>query len=458
MDDHIRVRRLLNNSSLAILRHRNYRIWAMADLTSSIGTWLQIVGVHVFVLMHTGSATKVGVTVLLTALPAVALAPWAGAIVDRLPARRVLLVVHSLHAALSVVAAGLILGGAGVLQLQAVALASGLLAVMAGPATAKFNLSVTGPELVPKAIACGSVINSLGRIIGTALAGVLTALIGTAGLYLIDALSFVVVVMTLVALRPHLLHPVPASPRERSGVLAGFAYMRRRRHLVVTLLLGLVLGSVGRNFQVTMAAMADGHSNTAALYGFLSSLFAIGALIGALAGSALSKVRLPVMLSAAAMAAGVQAISSIAPTMTLFAGALVVIAMGAVITDTGITTVMQAGSASEMRGRVSAAQGMVMAAAGGLGAPLVGFMSETLGVRLTLGINGLLVLVACLVAAAVLAPALPRVQWWPRGSSSPADRCSQPPVPAVATCFVPSPRSVVTPCASLSERGVRTGV
>jgi predicted MFS family arabinose efflux permease len=457
MDDHHQVRRLMQTSSLTVLRQPLYRRWAMADLASSIGTWLQIVGAHVFVLQATGSATRVGVTVLLTALPSLFLAPWAGALVDRVPARRVLITVQSLQAVVAVVAAVLIVSGGGVVHLQVIALLSGLLAVAAGPAIAKFNLSVIAQTDLPKAIACGSVSNSLGRIIGTAMAGILAASIGVAGLYVLDAISFVIVVATIISLRPRRLFPVAAAPRESSGIRAGFRYIAGRRHLVVTLLLGLVLGSIGRNFQVSMAAMSADSPNSAAAYGMLSSLFGVGALIGALAGSALAKVRLPVMLSAAAMAAGIQAVSAVAPSMAVLAGAFLVIAIGAVITDTGITTVMQAGSSTAMRGRVSAAQGMVSAAAGGIGAPVVGAMSERLGVGATLGINGVLVFIACLAAAAALAPSTPKVGRWGGGSGLVA-RFSLRRAPVAATCSAPSGRSVTIPCASSSARGVSTVV
>lgn len=452
------VHRLLAGSALGVLRRPLYRRWALADLVSSTGTWLQVVGAHVFVLLHTGSATRVGVTVLLTAVPAIVAAPFAGAVIDRLPARRVLLTVQSLQAALSFGAAVVIAGGAGVLEVQAIAMCGGLLAVASGPATARFAASVVDADDLPRAIACGSVTNSLGRIIGTALAGVLAAAIGVPGLYLLDAASFLVVVATVASLREHHLRPLPQAERHASGVRAGLRYIRTRRHLVITLGLSLVLGSIGRNFQVAMAALTKDAADTAATYGLMSSLFAVGALGGALIGSALPKVRMPVMLAAAGAAACVQALSGLTPHLRLVFVALVLIAIGAVITDTGITTVMQSGSSPMMRGRVVAAHGMVSALAGGIGAPLVGWMSEHLGVRVALGLNGTAVLVACLLAAVLLRSPRHRLATWRRGGSGPVVPCSLRRVPPAATCSVPSPRSAAIPLASSSVRGGPTGL
>ncbi|RAS65916.1 transmembrane secretion effector [Lentzea atacamensis] len=83
------------------LRHRNYRLWATADLISVTGSWMQVIGLNWVVLERTGSATSVGFSVLLSTLPAVLLGPWAGALADRLPVRRIVLVCQTLHAVLA---------------------------------------------------------------------------------------------------------------------------------------------------------------------------------------------------------------------------------------------------------------------------------------------------------------------------------------------------------------------
>jgi hypothetical protein len=87
--------------TFAALRHRNFRVWAAADLLSITGTWMQVLGINWFILQLTGSVTAMGLSVLVQTLPVLFLAPWGGALADRLPARPFLLASQTAHAALA---------------------------------------------------------------------------------------------------------------------------------------------------------------------------------------------------------------------------------------------------------------------------------------------------------------------------------------------------------------------
>lgn len=434
----------MRGTSLSLLRQSRYRRWAIADFVSSTGTWLQIVGVHVFVLLHTSSATSVGLTVLLTAAPAVVLGPFAGAIVDKVAPRRVLLITQSLQATLALMSASVIYLDAHVLAVQLLASVAGVVSVFNGPAVARFNLGLIHSKDVPKAIAMGSLCNSIGRIVGTALAGVLVALIGSAGLYVLDALSFGVVVLTLMTL-PAVAPSV--APRTAASVRGGVRHVIERPHLVVTLLLSIVLGSIGRNFQVTMAAVTAQMPHAGAVYGLLSACFGIGAFAGAAAGAFISKVRMPLLFICASGAALVQTATAMTSSVAAFASALAVIAIGAVLTDTGLSTVIQAGSAEDMRGRVVGLQGVAGGLAAAVGAPVVGYLNDTLGVRFAMLINGSLTLLACVIAALVLR----KVNPWSHGVSWLKGRYSQLRGHRAGRCCAPSTRFAAIRCAISSR-------
>ena len=276
------------------------------------------------------------------------------------------------------------------------------------------------------------------------MAGILIQLIGAAGLYILDAASFLFVAGTVFSL-PHIV--ASSSNDSRLGIRKGVAHVIERRHLLVVLTLSIVLGSIGRNFQVAMAAFSSHLSNAGAIYGLLSAAFGVGAFIGAFAGSIIGKVRLPLLFIAASGAAAIQALTSLSSSVMVFAGALVIIAVGAVLTDTGISTAIQAGSDPDMRGRVVGLQGVSSGIAGAVGAPVVGLMTEALGVRFAMMINGSLTLVACVIGAAMVN----KVKPWSLGVRWLKVRSSQRLAHKAAICCEPSTVFAEIRCAIWSK-------
>src|SRR5687768_1701439 len=128
------------------LRGRNYRLWAFADLISVTGSWMQLIGLNWVVLDRTGSATSVGISVLLGTLPSVLLGPWAGSIADRLPVRRIILTCQSLHAVLAALLALVVWQGASITAVFALTFAAGLVSVFDGPALGRFGGQVVSRD------------------------------------------------------------------------------------------------------------------------------------------------------------------------------------------------------------------------------------------------------------------------------------------------------------------------
>lgn len=391
-------------STLRAFRHRNYRLWAGADLVSITGTWMQVLGVNWLILSATGSATSVGLSLVLQALPTLVLGMWGGALADRLPSRPVVLAAQVAQALLAAALAFIALyGTAGLLPVYAIALVGGVVTALGNPALGRFCAQVVPPQDLPNALALGSVINSAGRILGMSLAGVMLPLTGTAGLFLVNAVSFFAVIGALLAMRIGELHPL-AVATARDGIREGLRHVMRTPWLLVLLALSLVLGSLGRNYQVTMAAMSAGPLGAgAAGYGLLSTVFAIGTVAGGVFAAARPRLTLRLLLVSAFLASVGQALSGMVPGLALFATLMLPVAAGAVIIDTTIGARVQLGSPDEMRGRVIAVLGIVGAASGALGGPLLGWLSDSLGPRLALQIGGVSTIAATLLAALVLA-------------------------------------------------------
>ncbi|GAA2660101.1 MFS transporter [Nonomuraea recticatena] len=390
---------------LSSLKHHNYRLWAGADLVSVTGTWMQVLGVNWLILEATGSATSVGLSLVLQALPTLAFGLWGGALADRLPARPVVVASQVAQGLLAVVLAVVAMTGVtSVLPVYGVALAGGLVTALGGPALGRFGAEVVPPADLPNAMALGSVINSAGRILGMSLAGVLLPLTGTGGLFVINAVSFLAVIGALTAMRAGEMYLLAKAPAGAGGIRDGLRHVLRTPWLLVVLALSLILGSLGRNYQVTMASMAAGPLGAGAVgYGLLSTVFAVGTVLGGIFAASRPRLTMRLLLVTAFLASVAQALSGLVPGLWPFAALLLPIAAGAVVIDTTIGARVQLGSPDELRGRVISVLGLVSAAAGALGGPLLGWLSDAMGPRLALQIGGVSTTAATLLAALALA-------------------------------------------------------
>jgi MFS family permease len=240
-------------------------------------------------------------------------------------------------------------------------------------------------------------------VLGLGAGSIVLAGPGAWAVFAIDAVSFAVVAITVVRLRADQLHPMARAERGSSRVRDGVRHVLASKQLVVVLATGVVTGAVGRHFQVTMAATAElTFHGGPGLYGRLFTCFSVGALVGAAVAARLRRLRLPVLLGAAAAAAILQAGSGAAPVAWVFAGAMLAVAACCVVYDTAVSTTVQQLAPEHLRGRVLAVQGLVGAVASMAGAPLVGWLTDTLGPQVALGLGGALSLAAVVVAACAL--------------------------------------------------------
>ncbi|MEU3456110.1 MFS transporter [Micromonospora sp. NPDC006766] len=392
----------------AALRHRNYRIWAAAGFVSVIGTWMQVLGVNWYVLAKTGSATSMGFTVLLQALPSLVLSVWGGALADRLPAKPLLIVAQAAHAALAAGLALVALTGAGGLPaIYAISLATGAVSAIEGPVMGRWCSTLVDRESLGNALALGSLTNSAGRILGMSVGAVVVAVIGPALLFAVNSVSFIAVVAALFAVREQERHtgePAAAdAPPADGGIRAGFRYLLRQPVVLVALALSFVLGSLGRNYQVTMAAMSDGPLRGGASgYGFLSTVFAVGTVLGALVAARRRELNYRVLVGAGLLASALQIVAGLAPGTLSFAAVILPVAAAAVVIDTTVGARAQLDTDYAMRGRVLAALGVTGSISAAVGAPLLGWLAEHVGPRQTLVLAGVITTVATIVAGLAL--------------------------------------------------------
>jgi MFS family permease len=395
------------SSTFRSLRIRNYRLFAAGQVVSLSGTWGQRVAQDWLVLELSGnSGVALGITTGLQFLPVLLFGLYGGVLADRYDKRRLLIGAQAAMGVLALLLAALDLSGAVQLwHVFALAFALGLASVVDTPVRQAFVVEMVGPDDLPNAVSLNSATFNSARIVGPALAGVGITAVGTGWVFLANGLTFVAVIAGLVAMRPADLQPTTRLARAKGQLREGLAYVRSRPPLLVPIVLVAVVGTFGLNFQITLALIVKQEfARGAGAYAFLSSMLALGSLIGALASARRSGPPRQRTLFASVLVFGLLTVLvGLAPSFPVTALLLVPTGIAVLTFSTTANSIVQLGSAPQMRGRVMALYILVFLGGTPLGAPVIGTLSEVLGPRSGLLIGGGVTAVAAVVAAAWMA-------------------------------------------------------
>jgi MFS family permease len=354
-----------------------------------------------------GSGTALGITTGLQFLPMLLFGLWGGVIADRYPKRRVLMITQAAMGLLALVLGLLaITGSAQVWHVYLLAFGLGLATVVDNPTRQSFVVEMVGRRDLPNAIALNSATFNSARLLGPAVAGVLIALLGTGPVFLLNAASFGAVMFSLYAMRAGDLNPSERVKRAKGQLREGLRYVRGRRDLMLVLFLVGMVATFGMNFQITTALVAKGVFDTdASAFGLASSMLALGALAGALlAARRQTRPRLRMLVCTALLFGVLEMITGVMPTYWSFLMLLVPTGIVLLMFTTAANATMQMSVAPEMRGRVMALYMFVFMGTNPMGAPLIGWMGEQFGPRMSIVLGGLVSLLAAAVAGVLAAP------------------------------------------------------
>lgn len=388
------------------LRNRNYRIYYAGGVVSNVGTWMQRIAQDWLVLQLTdNSGVALGVATGLQFLPMLLVGPWGGMLADRYSKQKLLLATQAFMGAAALVLGVLVLTDVvAVWHVYVLALLLGLGAAVDNPARQSFVIEMVGPDDLPNAVGLNSASFNLGRVIGPALAGLLIEVLDTGPVFLINALSYLAVILALTRLRTADLAPAPRAGRGRGQIREGMRYVRGRPDLMTVMVVVFFVGTFGLNFQLTTALMAtEVFGKGAGEFGLLGSIMAVGSLAGALLAASRGRPRLRLLLVSALAFGAVEVVAGLMPTYLLFAVMLVPAGLTALTFITAANAFMQLGVDPVMRGRVMALYMAVFFGGSPVGAPLMGAVAEAFGPRWSLYLGGVVSGVAAVVAALVLA-------------------------------------------------------
>jgi MFS family permease len=385
--------------TFASLGVRNYRLYFAGQAISLTGSWMQVVAQSWLVLHLTGSGTALGSVTALQFLPMLLLAPYGGVIAGRFSKRRLLFATQAASGLLALTLGLLVTTGA--IQLWMVyvlAACLGCVNAIDNPTRQAFVHDMVGPSQLRNAVALNSIEVNLSRVVGPAIAGVVIVALGLGPCFLVNAASYVAVLVCLYLMSHEELHRSEALERRRGQLVEGFVYAMKTPTVRVVLIMMAIIGTFTYEFSVTLPLMARfAFNGGAGVNAWLMSALGVGAVIGGLvtAGRGKADVR-ELSISALGFGLGTAAVAA-SPTLPVALGAMVITGLFSLRFTALCNTILQLKSDESMRTRVMAMWAVAFLGSTFFGAPIVGWIGEHVGPRWSLGVGG----VAGVIAAGV---------------------------------------------------------
>jgi MFS family permease len=393
------------------LRHRNYRLFFAGQSVSLIGTWLTRVATSWLVYRLTGSALILGLVGFAGQIPTFLFAPLAGVWVDRINRHRALVATQVLAMLQSALLAAFTLTNSitvtHVVVLQCI---QGLINAVDMPARQSFVVEMIEDRRdLPNAIALNSSMVNAARLLGPSVAGILIAGFGEGWCFAIDAVSYLAVIASLMAMKVSPRPNVRSPNRVLADLSQGFRYVAGSVPIRSILLLLALVSLMGMPYSVLMPAVASEvlHGGPHTL-GFLMAASGLGALAGALYLAARRSVLglgRVIGLSAACFGVGLIAFSR-SHTFWLSLLLMVPTGMAMMVQMAASNTVLQTIVDEDKRGRVMSFYAMAFFGTTPFGSLLAGAVADRFGAPAAILTGG----VACVLGALAFFRALPALR------------------------------------------------
>ncbi|HSP13362.1 MAG TPA: MFS transporter [Thermoanaerobaculia bacterium] len=397
---------------LRALRHRNYRLFFSGQGISLIGTWITRIATSWLVYRLTGSELLLGVVAFCGQIPLLVLAPFAGVLVDRWDRHRILVVTQILSALQSLALAVLALMGIiTVAEVMALQVVQGMINAFDTPARQAFVVDmVEDRNDLPNAIALNSSMFNTSRILGPSIGGVLIAAVGEGWCFMLDAISYIAVIISLLAMRLVREERERRNTRMAAELRTGIGYVFGFTPVRALLMLVAIVGTMGMPYAILMPAIASRvlHGGPHTL-GVLMTASGVGALLGALyLASRHTVVGLGKVIVMATVSLSLALIAfSFSNTVWISLLVLPIVGAGLMLQSACANTILQTVVDEELRGRMMAFFSVAVLGTQPIGSLLAGILADRIGAQHTI----LLGAIVCLMAGVWFAwkrPALAR--------------------------------------------------
>lgn len=393
------------------LQYRNYRLFFGGQSISLIGTWMQRIALPWMVYHITGSAFLLGLVSFAGQIPTFLLAPVAGVFTDKFNKYRVLLITQIASLVQALILA--VLAMAGVITIWEIVILSiimGCINAFDTPSRHSFVIEMVGrKEDLGNAIALNSMMFNGARLIGPSIAGLMLATTGEGICFLINAISYVFVIASLLSMN---VKP-SAEERKRGDIVKdlrdGFNYAFGFPPIKHILILLSVVNIMGASYQVLMPVFAkeviNGDSGT---YGFLMGAAGLGALVGAFyLASRETVIKMGKIIPAATGLFGFGLVILSFTSYFYFSVLLMIfIGLGMMLQTASSNTILQTITDDDKRGRIMSFYTMAIMGTSPFGSLIAGSLAKAIGTPETIFIGGL----TCVIGAFFFYRKLPELK------------------------------------------------
>jgi MFS family permease len=383
-------------------RNRNYTLFFAGQSVSQIGTWMQRTAVIWVIYSLTHSASMIGFAVFAQQFPAFLFSLFGGVIADRYARYKILLVTQTASMIQAILLAVLILTNHYVIwEILTLSAMLGTINAFDVPARQPMVHEMVDDRAdLANAISLNSAMVNMARLIGPALSGMVLQQFGAGVCFVINAVSFIAVIISLLLMNFPDFQPPAVKKKVTSELAEGLKYLKQTPAISMLILLMLCLSLLILPYDTMEPVFAKViFKGNAATYGYISGCIGLGALIGSFLLASAKKsinLRMVLLLSITILGAGLILFSRTG----YFALALpcaVILGLGSITPMSTSITIIQMEAAAHMRGRVMSFVAMAYFGMLPLGSLLIGTLSQKLGAPLTMLCQGVtaLIIAAC---------------------------------------------------------------
>ena len=396
---------------LRALHHKNYRLFFGGQSISLIGTWMQQIAMSWLVYRLTNSALLLGIVGFSSQIPVFLLASIAGVYADRWNRHRMLVVTQTLSMIQALTLAFLALTGTiHVWQIIALSIAIGVVNAFDMPTRQSFIVEIVDKtEDLGNAIALNSFMFNGARLIGPAIAGILIALLGEGICFLINGLSFVGIIMALLAIKVPKRKKAAHTSRLWHDLKEGYSYAFGFAPIRYILLQLGLMSFMGMSYAVLMPIFAKDilHGGPHTL-GFLMASSGIGALTGSVyLASRQTILGLGRLIAYASVIFGMGIIAfSFSKILIVSLSMMFLTGFGMIVQIASANTILQSIVEEDKRGRVMSIYTTAIIGMAPIGNLSAGAMASLIGAPSTLIVSG----AACIIGSLLFTLKLPHIR------------------------------------------------
>jgi MFS family permease len=384
-------------NTFSAFRSRNFRLYFSGRLVSQIGTWMQRTSVSWLVFTMTHSSLMLGVSAFASQFPSFLFSLFGGVLSDRYSKKRILLITQTASMLQAVLMAALVISKQyNVWEILFLSTLLGIINAFDSPARqSMINDIIDTKDDLPNALALTSSINNFSRLIGPAIAGLVLLKFGSGFCFLLNAISFAAVLLSLLMIRWPAYLPAITKKKMSADLLDGFRYLRNTPNISLSILMLALISLLVLPYNTLLPIFARVvYKGDAATFGYLNSFIGLGAIAGLMFLASLKPgANLKMVLLFNTISMGICMILFSLSNSFLLAMIFATIGSFGMTSQTTISnTIVQGQASSEMRGRVVSILLMAYFGMLPLGSMLVGIIAQKIGAQHTVFCQGILAL------------------------------------------------------------------